>query len=474
MIWHIAKRELYDNLNSLRFALATVLLLGLMLTNGVVHLREQPKRHQGYRDAVTNHWNHLESYAADSLYKLAEQGPGYLDKKPSSLRFCAEGGEPFLASRALGGHHRWGTADLESFWILAYLTGTPNLRNIRPNVTKVDWGFIIGYVLSLVALLFTFDAISGERERGTLRLMLANSVPRYTALFGKFLGALISLVIPFTLAVLMNLFVISTAADVHLNIEAWGRLGIIFLIALLYTCIFLGLGLLVSSRVQRSAVSLVILLLIWVVFVVFTPNTLASIAGGFSPPMSYDEFRKRSSQFDDDLDELRSKYRALASDNAREDLIKRLHVGSEIITKDAELQEGLHAELLDQQNSQMNLVRAVTRISPVTVFQHLLESFAGTGFERHQQFLENVQSYARQFREFIIDTDRTDPESLHIFGVREGMSQKPVPIEAVPKFEDTLSLRKDFNAAAVDLLLLSLFVIFLLSGAYLAFVRVEV
>ena len=39
MIWHIAKRELYDNLNSLRFALATVLLLALMLTNAVVHLQ---------------------------------------------------------------------------------------------------------------------------------------------------------------------------------------------------------------------------------------------------------------------------------------------------------------------------------------------------------------------------------------------------------------------------------------------------
>ena len=473
MIWHIAKRELYDNLSSLRFALATILLLGLMLTNGVVYLREQPKRLHEYRDAFAEHRNHLESHAADSLYKLAEQGPGDLNKKPSSLRFCAEGGELFLPNGAFGNYHRWGFGDLVSFWILENPLSTPNLRNIRPNVTKVDWGFIIGYVLSLVALLFTFDAISGERERGTLRLILANSVPRHTALIGKFTGALISIVIPFTLAVLMNLLVISTATDVHLNVEAWGRLGIIVLIALLYTCLFLGLGLLVSSRVQRSAMSLMILLLIWVVFVVFTPNTLASLAGGSLPPMSSDEFRKRSAQLDDGLDELQIKY-VLASDDTREDLIKKLQVGGEVITKDIELQEGLHAELLEQQISQMNRVRAVTRISPVTIFQHLLESFAGTGYERHVQFLENVQSYARQFREFIIDTDRADPESLHIFGVREGMSQKPVPIEAVPKFEDSLSLSKDINAAAVDLLLLTLFVIFLLAGAYLAFVRVEV
>ena len=50
-MWHIAKRELYDNLNSLRFALATVLLLALMLTNAVLYLREHPKRTQAYHNA---------------------------------------------------------------------------------------------------------------------------------------------------------------------------------------------------------------------------------------------------------------------------------------------------------------------------------------------------------------------------------------------------------------------------------------
>ena len=54
------------------------------------------------------------------------------------------------------------------------------------------------------------------------------------------------------------------------------------------------------------------------------------------------------------------------------------------------------------------------------------------------------------------------------------MSKKTVSPASIPTFEDTLSLGKDFNAAAMDLLLLTLFVVVLLSGAYLAFVRVEV
>ena len=473
-MWHITKRELYDNLNSLRFALTTILLLSLMLTNAVVYLREHPKRIQEYRDRVAEYQNRLANYASDSLYKLAEQGPGNLYKKPSPLRFCAEGGEPFLSEYAQGSYHRWGSGTLESFWILAYPSVNPNLYRIRPNITKVDWGFIVGYVLSLVALLFTFDTISNERERGTLRLMLANSIPRHTVLIGKFLGALISISIPFTLAVLINLLVISTSSDVHLNMEAWERLGIIYFIALLYTCFFLALGLLVSARVQRSAVSLVILLLIWTVFVVFMPSTLASITNSLSSsPMSYDEFRKRSSLFEDALDELWDKYYSY-SDDIPEDVKEKIRLGGEIVTRDAEQQERLHAEQLNQQISQMNRARAITRISPVAIFQHLFESFAGTGFERHLQFLENVKSHAQQFRVFITETDKADPKSLHIFGVRKGMSQEPVNPEAIPKFEDTLDLSKDFNTAATELLLLTLFVVVLLSGAYLAFVRVEV
>ena len=472
-MWHIAKRELYDNLNSLRFALTTVLLLALMLTNAIVHLREHPKRVRAYRANVTAHRNQLASKANESLYELAEKGPGFLNKKPSVLHFCAEGGEPFLPGYVIALYGRGGRGDLKYFWTLEYPSVTPNLRNISPDVTKIDWGFIIGYVLSLVALLFTFDALSGERERGTLRLMLANAVPRHTVLMGKFLGALISISIPFAIAVLLNLLVLSTANDVHLSTETWGRLGIICLIALLYTSLFLALGLLVSSRVQRSAVSLVVLLLIWIVFVVFTPNTLASIVGGFSSPMSSDEFQERAAQLEDELNDLLGKY-YIQSEDTPENVIKKIQLGGEYVTKDVAQQERLHETLLKQQIYQMSRVRAATRLSPVTIVQHLLESFAGTGFERHLQFLENVQSYVRQFRESIVDTDKADPESLHIFGIRAGMSQKPVDAEAIPKFEDTLSLSKDFNTAAVDLLLLTLFVIVLLSGAYLAFVRVEV
>ena len=469
MIWHITKREIYDNLNSLRFALTTVLLIALMVTNAVRHLREHPKRVQKYHNAVAVSVNLMTSHVDDSLYQLAQQGPGKLYKKPSSLYFCAEGGDPLLPDTIEGGSP-FGYSDRHTgVWKLKYPDANINMKRVGPDVSQVDWAFIIGYVLSLLALLFTFDAISSERERGTLRLMLANSVPRHTVLIGKFLGALISVGIPFTLAVLVNLLLISTANTVHLTTEAWGRLGIIFFISLLYMCLFLALGLLISTRVQRSAVSLVVLLLIWITFVVFMPSTLASVASEFSPSLSSEPFWKRYNQIQD---ELWDKYDRWLSSSVVDK--ETLTAKSEFFTKDSEAEERLNQERLTEKVAQVQHARAITRVSPATLLQHLLESFAGTGFERHLQFVENTQRYARQFREFIADTDRSDPESLHIIGVREGMTKKKILPEAVPKFEDTLDFNKDLNTKAMELLLLGLFVMVLLSGAYLAFVRVEV
>jgi len=472
MNWHIALfnitwRELYDNLNSLRFALTTGLLLALMLINAVVYLREHPARTQAYHNAAAYAVKSLEARSTN-LYRLAAEGPGELYKALSPLRFCAEGGEAFLPKHAAGINNFRDIANVAPIWRMVYPQETPNLLNIRPDFTTLDWAFIVSYVLSFIALLFTFDSISGELGRGTLRLTLANPIPRYTVLIGKFLGAFISIHVPFAIAVLMNLLLISTSDAVHLTAAEWGRLGILYAVVILYICLFIALGLLVSAAVRESGVSLVVLLFLWVSFVVFMPNTLASIGSRTSVPMGYMEFWTQRMQIADEARE------AYPQKDRESQTTPAVQVVAEYVTIEAEQYERFNEAYLNQQIAQGKRARAIIRISPAAIVHHLFESFAGSGFERHLQFIENVQRYAREYRAFIIDMDRGDPNSLHIIGVREGMSQKPVSPEAVPKFEDTLSLSRDFNTSAVDLLLLTLFVIVLLSGAYLAFVRVEV
>ena len=186
--------------------------------------------------------------------------------------------------------------------------------------------------------------------------------------------------------------------------------------------------------------------------------------------MSFDEFWQQRNPIREDLWD---KYEGSGCWSSKLD-DTTLRAKSDFYTENAEREERRHEERLKYRTSQVHRARAITSLSPATLLQHLIEAFAGTGFERHLQFAGNVQRYARQLRGFVADTDRGDSESLHVIGVREGMSQKPVNSKAVPRFEDTLNLSKDFNTATMELLLLVLFVVVLLSGAYLAFVRVEV
>ena len=85
-MWHIAKRELYDNLNSLRFALATVLLLALMLTNAILYLREHPARAQAYHNAAAGAIKALESRSTN-LYSLATGGTWGSSQNPLTAPF---------------------------------------------------------------------------------------------------------------------------------------------------------------------------------------------------------------------------------------------------------------------------------------------------------------------------------------------------------------------------------------------------
>ena len=508
MIWHIIKRELFDHLNSLRFILTVVILSALMVTNAVVHLRTHPKRVRNYSEKVTESANELKSRT--ELYFLARKGPGDLHKRPSSLSFIADGGDAYLPKNISNGE-TWSKSgqggEVKSNWWLNYGTVNPDATDLRPYATKIDWVFIITYLLSFIPLLFTFDALSGEREQGTLRLCLANPISRPVLLIGKFLGTLITVLIPFVFAVLLNLAVISADSWTQLSAADWGRLGLILLIAVSYAGIFVGLGLMVSAGTREPRVSLVVLLLIWVGTVIFMPSTLGTLSTKWMPPVqTMDQFRDaRKAALDQMSDDYEDRMRAIKEKkNANLPSLSELQklyetdpeaamaqaekfrtvwetegdeelaLKAELIKGDVETRERLNRERLDAQVAQVQRARTVTRLSPAAIVQYALESMAGTGFNRHLQYLEHVHQHAKQFRQFIVETDRADSQSLHLIGVSKGMSQKPVASEAIPKFEDKITFSDTFNTATLDLLLLVLLLGVFISGAFLVFIRSEV
>ena len=388
---------------------------------------------------------------------------------------------------------------------MSYGSVNTDATDIRPQGTQIDWVFIITYLLSLLPLLFTFDSFSGEREQGTLRLCLANQISRSTLLIGKYIGALIAVLIPFTLSVLLNLAVISTDSLTQLNPADWGRLGIILLIAASYAAIFIGLGLMVSAGTSQSRISLIIVLLIWVSIVVFVLSTFATLSTKWMPPIQttdelqsvknaalhqndsnyYNKMRKiKENKYPEQISKLQKQMetdpeaaRAAAEKNQailQKDGPEELKLKSELVKKDVEIRESSNRTYLDAQISQIQRARSFTRFSPAAIVQYALESMAGTGFNRHLQFLEHVHRYTKQFRQFIIDTDRQDTQSLHLIGISEGMSKKPIAFESIPKFDDKITFKDTLNSASLDLLLLILLLVVFFSGAFLVFLRTEV
>ncbi|MBN2432044.1 MAG: ABC transporter permease subunit, partial [Acidobacteria bacterium] len=134
----------------------------------------------------------------------------------------------------------------------------------------LDLEFIFQVVLSLLAILFAFDAVSGEKERGTLRLALSGSFRRHEFLVGKIGGAFIALSIPLLLAILLG-FLLMTVMGVHLSGPEWLRLGLVILLGLLYFGAFVSLAVCVSSLTRSSAQSFLVLLALWVLAVVVIP-----------------------------------------------------------------------------------------------------------------------------------------------------------------------------------------------------------
>ena len=479
MIWHITKRELYDHLNSLRFAFTMSLLLILMIVNAIGYLDTHKTQSVAYQKKVSASLDIMRSNA-ESLYNLLREGPGTLYKKPSPLFFCLSSGEAFIPESAEGIRSSFGiTSDtglsVSGIWHMTYPQSNPTLWDIMPDYTNVDWGDIISVVLSLVAILFTFDAISSEQERGTLRLTLSNSIARGTVLISKFFAALIAISIPFLIAALINLFLLYTSGSVLLRPSEWGRLGTIVFIAFVYVSIFLALGLLISSRVSNSSTSLTILLLLWTVWVVLLPSTLGAIISGLQPTMTSAELADRWQRVNDNLDaeyDFRQRVEDLPSREipATEGTL----FWSKYVTEYAKRKEQLNEEHLNTQIAQIQLARSITRTSPASSVRYAIESLAGTGFTRHVQFLAHVRRYADEFRTFLIEADRADPESPHALGPKEGTSQKPVSFASIPKFEDRISLSGAYNAAATDILLLLMFFAVLFASAFLSFLRIDV
>ncbi|SLN61035.1 ABC transporter permease [Oceanibacterium hippocampi] len=122
------------------------------------------------------------------------------------------------------------------------------------------------YLLPLLALLLSFDAVAGECERGTLALMLTYPVGRAEILAGKFIAHLGILALAATIG-------FGTAAAIALIADPEASVGLPALFRLFWTApvlgaAFLGIGYALSAVARRPGAAAGLAIAVWLVVVV--------------------------------------------------------------------------------------------------------------------------------------------------------------------------------------------------------------
>lgn len=133
-------------------------------------------------------------------------------------------------------------------------------------VTVVSLSSLTVYLLPLIALTLSFDALVGEFERGTLLLLLTYPVRRWQIIVGKFIGHAAIL----SAAVLIGYGM--TGAAIGFRGES-GPAGVLAYLGMMGASImlgmvFIGLGYLVSALARERATAVAYAIGLWLGFVV--------------------------------------------------------------------------------------------------------------------------------------------------------------------------------------------------------------
>jgi Cu-processing system permease protein len=134
------------------------------------------------------------------------------------------------------------------------------------DVGVVNLASLSMYLIPLIALMLSFDALVGEFENGTMLLLLTYPVTRWQILFGKFLGHVAILLLAILIGYGSTFAMLVYAAGGET--EGWQAYAGMMLSSLLLGCVFLALGYLISSVVRERALGIGIAIFTWIMLVV--------------------------------------------------------------------------------------------------------------------------------------------------------------------------------------------------------------
>lgn len=368
----------------------------------------------------------------------------------------------------------------------------------------LDLTFIIQVVLSLFAILLTYDAISGERERGTLQLAFANPVPRADYLVAKFIGTWMGLVVPLVVPLLLGLLIVVTMG-VPMDGGDWGRLGTLLFAGGLYFTFFIALGLAVSALTRQSSTSFLVLLVGWILLVLVVPRAGVLAAVEMVPVPSVAELDSRKEGFERrqweeyrsgimtkwrerqaEIDAVPQEQREEFEDTKtwgwmEEDEQDRQRLQKQITENSRRVNE----EVRGLKARQQRVGLALSRFSPASAFQLVALEVGGTGLSLGDRYFNSIEEYRTQFGQFVEKQGGNtmsirighgdDDEEEAAIGGGMGDQGKPLDLREMPRYQAPVIPVSEVIAPTLpDLGLLAILVLGCFAVAFTGFLRYDV
>ena len=265
MLTTLIRRELLDNLMTFRFAVAVFIMLLLVVANTVVLIKDYEQRLASHNAAVRMHQRQLQekkTYSAGTE-KL------FVDRTPNPLSIFNVGFDKQLGNE-VGVSHTF----VPSLWD-AGMHGSDN--PFMDMFASMDIVFIFEVILSLLALIFAYDTLAGEYERGTLRLVLTSHVRRGYILLAKYISAMLCLLVPLLISLLLAVILLTTTSSISLNTDDFLRIGGIILTTIVYLSVFYLIGMLISAATRRTRTALMLSMFVWGFLVLVYPNMILAV-----------------------------------------------------------------------------------------------------------------------------------------------------------------------------------------------------
>ncbi|MDD8026561.1 MAG: ABC transporter permease subunit [Acidobacteriota bacterium] len=460
----VLKREIQHNLYSLRFLLSLALILAVFIAGSLSFVRHHAADLDKYRVARDLAVKAVQTDAASGATNLAVNRRSY-DLRPRDNGFLADAKEKYLPNSLT--YSAW------NVFGFANKSGSANPYLARYD--ELSWAFAIALLVSFAALIFTFDAVSGEKESKTLSLALANPVSRGALLFGKYASAVVSVMAILAPGVLVGLLILTLAGTVSWGWSLAAEVGACLLAAAFLAAAMSAFGLLCSVLARSSNVSLLLALTVWLLFAMVIPNSSGFLAKNVFPIEKAESVQKRVQQALDDLSKAAPPGSWMM--NSNNPFLPQHELRANLMRKRMAAEKAIRDDYYRSMFLQFERTRRLTAFSPVAAFEFLAESIVGGGYPRFRRDWDDLHVFQGRFLSFFQALDAADPKSPHWFNPRESVSttRQKVSPDVVPTFsERPMSFADRLGSAWPYLLVLAAAAALIFSLGFGLFVRYDV